>query len=123
MVRKMVKWKSDVLPRMTARLLKTHNLKQIGDISENGVVATILESLKNKRKFIFIARRRMYYPKGDVVSGMNKKAVDESVKKNWNLLIGFEKEDLVYELDATTIARIYKNNTIYFHNQIIIFRS
>jgi len=61
----------------------------------------------------------MYHPEGDVVSGINKKVVDESIKKNWNLLFGFEEENMVYELNADTIKQIYNNKTKQQHNQTL----
>jgi very-short-patch-repair endonuclease len=112
-------WKSGVIDKMTERLLITHNLKKIDTIEENGVVGNILESIDNKKRFIFTARSYMYYPHGDVISGINKKVVNESIKKNWRLLFGFLKEDLVYELNANTIAKLYENQTIENHNQIL----
>ncbi len=110
-------WKSGVIDRMTEKLLVSHNLKVIGEVNENGKVGNILESNDNKRRFIFTARRYMYHPKGDIISGINKKVVDESIKKNWTLLFGFQSEDMVYELNANSIAKIYKDKINHEHNQ------
>jgi len=115
----MERWNCGLIERMSKKLLQTHNLKKNGTIEENGVVANILESLDNKRKFIFTARSYMYFPKGDIISGMNKKVVDESVKKNWTLLFGFEKEGMIYELNSSIIAKYYKDKTKEQHNQIL----
>ena len=98
-----------VIDRMTEGLLKTHNLKKIGMIEENGVVGNILESIDNKRRFIFTGRDYMFHPEGDVVSSINKKVVDECVKKNWTLLFGFGKLGLVYEMNAMTISKLYED--------------
>ena len=83
-------WKSGVIDRMTQKLLLSHNLKVNGVVEENGVVANRLESIDNKRKFLFTARSYMYHPEGDIITGINKKVVDEAIEKNWNLLFGFE---------------------------------
>ncbi len=115
----MDRWNKGIVNQMSEELLKTHGLKVINTIEENGVVATILESVDNKRRFIFMARKYMYRPRGDVISGMNKKAVNESVKKNWTLLFGFLDEKMVYELDANAIVKIYEGKTKEQHNQIL----
>lgn len=112
-------WKSGCIERMSDKLLSTHNLKKIAVIEENGVVAAVLESVDNKRRFLFTARSYMFHPGGDIVTGINQKVIEESIKKNWALLFGFEKENMVYELSAQTIKNLYSADTKYEHNQIL----
>jgi len=107
------------LDRISQKVCQNYNLKVIDSIDENGKVAYILESVKNSRRFILVTRKYVFHPHGNVISGLNKKAVDIAANKNWTLIVGFEREDFVYELNANTIIQQYSSKTKNQHNQIL----